>query len=317
MKKSIFAPVILTLTLSILSVASVSWAGKAYVVNRKSNDVSVIDTNTNTVVKTIPVGRDPLDVGVNPSRSVAYVANNGSGSFSIIDTASDTVINTLDADWPMGIAVDPSGNRIFISEWEGSYGLLHVVDAASYGLITSLQVGNQPWRIATNADGSRTCVANYQDSTITVIDTAGLRRIGTVPCANPMDIAVVSSGTHAYACNTLQSQVSIIDTSGITVPATIPVPAYPQGIAVASDGTKVYVASAAFTVSVIDTGSQSIVASIRVGNGAWGIALNADNSRVYITNVNEDTVSVIDTAMNVVVATIPVGSYPISVAVLP
>jgi YVTN family beta-propeller protein len=46
----------------------------AYVANQNSNDVSVIDTATNSVVATVPVGIQPLGVAVTPDGKHVYVA---------------------------------------------------------------------------------------------------------------------------------------------------------------------------------------------------------------------------------------------------
>ena len=51
---------------------------RVYVVNFKVDNVSVIDTATNTVVATVAVGTNPLGVAVNPAGTRAYVANSGS-----------------------------------------------------------------------------------------------------------------------------------------------------------------------------------------------------------------------------------------------
>lgn len=57
--------------------------GHVYVTNISLNTVSVIDTTTNTVVTTIPVGAGPRAVAVT-ARNV-YVANGVSDTVSIID----------------------------------------------------------------------------------------------------------------------------------------------------------------------------------------------------------------------------------------
>ena len=49
---------------------------KVYVTNNLSNTVSVINTATNTVTATIPVGANPFGVSVSPDGSKVYVANN-------------------------------------------------------------------------------------------------------------------------------------------------------------------------------------------------------------------------------------------------
>jgi YVTN family beta-propeller protein len=46
-----------------------------YVTNFQANTVSVIDTTTNTVIDTIPVGESPLGITYNPVNHIMYVAN--------------------------------------------------------------------------------------------------------------------------------------------------------------------------------------------------------------------------------------------------
>ena len=73
-----------------------TWAQDfAYVANTLSDDVTVIDLTTNTVVTTISVGTVPVDVAVSPDGSQIAVLNAVSGSISLIDFASNTVTNTL------------------------------------------------------------------------------------------------------------------------------------------------------------------------------------------------------------------------------
>jgi YVTN family beta-propeller protein len=70
---------------------------KVYVTNGGFNTVSVIDTVTNTVIATIPVGLFPLGVAVSPDGSKVYVTNGGFNSVSVIDTATDAVTTITDS----------------------------------------------------------------------------------------------------------------------------------------------------------------------------------------------------------------------------
>ncbi|MBO0759270.1 MAG: hypothetical protein J2P54_25805 [Bradyrhizobiaceae bacterium] len=78
-----------------------SRAQNAYVANDFSNTVSVVDTATNTVAATIPVGRGPVGVTVSPDGSKAYVTNHFSNTLSVIDTAT-TLCRRLGASHPPG-----------------------------------------------------------------------------------------------------------------------------------------------------------------------------------------------------------------------
>ena len=66
-----------------------------YVPNEYDNTVSVIDTATDLVVATIPVGGQTADTAaVSPNGAFVYVASE-SGIVSVIDTASNSVVGTI------------------------------------------------------------------------------------------------------------------------------------------------------------------------------------------------------------------------------
>ncbi|MET8642634.1 hypothetical protein [Streptomyces sp. NPDC004675] len=78
----------------------------AYVTNQGSNTVSVIDTVTNTVTATVPVGGRPFGVAVTPDGTHVYVPNSTSNDVSVIDTTSNTVTATVPAGLgPSGVAI--------------------------------------------------------------------------------------------------------------------------------------------------------------------------------------------------------------------
>ncbi len=76
-----------------------------YVSNQGSNSVSVLDTASNTIVKTVLVGTSPAGVAVTPDGAHVYVSNQGSNSVSVIDTASNTVVATIAVTAPTAISI--------------------------------------------------------------------------------------------------------------------------------------------------------------------------------------------------------------------
>jgi YVTN family beta-propeller protein len=74
---------------AILSISQ-SFAQNAYIANTGSNDVSVIDTVTNSITKTIAVGSAPNGVAVTKDGSKVYIANGGD-TVSVIAVATNTV----------------------------------------------------------------------------------------------------------------------------------------------------------------------------------------------------------------------------------
>jgi YVTN family beta-propeller protein len=85
---------------------------KTYVAHRGANLVSVIDTDTGTVVRTIAVGAAPTRVAITRDGGRAYVSNGDADSITVIDTATDAVVATIAVgDNPSYLAVTPDGPR--------------------------------------------------------------------------------------------------------------------------------------------------------------------------------------------------------------
>jgi YVTN family beta-propeller protein len=102
-----------------------SSANSLYVTNSGSNNVSVIDTGTNSVVATIPVGTAPQGVAVTPNGQFVYVANNGTDTVSVIDTRTNLVVKTISLAGSgvtnaTGIAINTAQNLAYVSDSAGN-----------------------------------------------------------------------------------------------------------------------------------------------------------------------------------------------------
>src|SRR5262249_17407983 len=86
---------------------------KAYVGDFKGNDVTVIDTATNTVLTTIPVPAGPDSMAITPDGQTVYVSSTGDTKISVIDTATDKVTGTIEVGAnPYGLAITPDGKTL-------------------------------------------------------------------------------------------------------------------------------------------------------------------------------------------------------------
>ena len=87
-----------------------------YVANSGGNTISVINGTTNSVGSTIPVGDNPIGVGVNPNSNKIYVANLNSNYVSVINGTTNSVASTIPVGkFPTGVGVNPSTNKIYVS----------------------------------------------------------------------------------------------------------------------------------------------------------------------------------------------------------
>src|ERR1041384_5178788 len=66
-----------------------------YVANANNNTVAVIDTASNTITATIPVGSAPVSLALTPNRAFLDVANASSNTVSVVDTATNAVTATV------------------------------------------------------------------------------------------------------------------------------------------------------------------------------------------------------------------------------
>lgn len=312
----------------------------AYVANSADNSVSVVDTGTNSVITTIPVGSFPNGVAVTPDGTRAYVINENSNSVSVIDTATNTVISDISVagpsvtfhplTYPNGVAITPDGTRAYVTV--NGQNAVWVIDTATNTVVTTISVLLLPVSVAITPDGTRAYVVDVYSDAVSVIETATNSVVANIPNIGglPVGVAILPNGTRAYITE-LGGAVAVIDTATNTLLSTITIPSVPVapqfsqaplpiGIAITPDGTKAYVADLyGNTISVVNTTTDTVVVTIPAGGYPIGVAISPDGTRAYATNIFVQfcTVSVIDTATNTVVTTIPVGVNPFAVAITP
>jgi uncharacterized repeat protein (TIGR01451 family) len=213
----------------VLSVTAGQAQPFAYVPNEGSHTVSVIDTASNTVTATIPVGFGPRGAAVTPDGAFVYVANWISGTASVIDTASNTVTDTiLVGAGPYGVAVSPNGAFVYVTNHSGT---VSVIDTATNTVTATIPVGSGPIGVAVTPDGAFVYVANFGSTDVSVIDTASNTVTATIQVgANPGGVDVTPDGAFAYVTNYSSNTVSVIDTASNAVTATIPVGANPNAL---------------------------------------------------------------------------------------
>jgi uncharacterized protein (TIGR03437 family) len=91
---------------------------QAAVVDQDGDSVSIIDLAAGTLQKTLPVGRGPEGVAVDPAARVAFVTNEDDGTISVIDLAGLAVLRTLQLGTsvrPESIALIPGAGAAFVA----------------------------------------------------------------------------------------------------------------------------------------------------------------------------------------------------------
>jgi len=320
--KRLMAGFKLVILLSVGCFGTLAQADMAYIANFDSGNVSVIDTSTNKVVATIPVGAVPYYVAVNSTGTRAYV--NCSGSICVIDTSTNSVIAKIPVavvaaggDWRWGEMAINSTDTLLYMTCNDSICVMNLKTNKEVG--APIPVGKVPYIVVLNPSNTRIYVTNTQSHDVSVIDTTNNNPVATIKVGTyPFGAAITPDGARVYVANQGSATVSVIDTSNNSVIKTIPVGEGPTGVAINPTGTRVYVTNhhgsvvPGNTVSVIDTSNNSVIATVLVGTMPVGVSVNLAGTRVYVTNVMSNNVSVIDTVTNKVIDTVPVGSKPYS-----
>ena len=140
---------------------------RVYVANN-GGTVSVINTATNAVVATVPIGTEllsmPDGIAVSPSGTLVYVTNSFEDTVAVIFAQTNTVVTNVPlpvGSSPLGIATDPTGARIFVGNHDT--GTVSVIDAATNAVVASVPVGIRPDVFGAFVGGAPSTAASCDD----------------------------------------------------------------------------------------------------------------------------------------------------------
>ncbi len=272
---------------------------RIYVTNSESNTVSVIDTNTNTVLgNPIRVGMNPKGIAYDPENERMYVTNFGSNTVSIIDTHSNRALGSTISvgTGPVGIVHDPINHRMYTANLDNKS--LSIIDTTTNNVLDrQIGLGLSPKEITYDPINKRIYVTNFAEKgKVSVIDTntntlvGNSIEIGSVP----QDIAYDSDNRRIYVTNYDSNTVSVIDTNATTFKNKSADSDAPYGLAYDSTKKRLYVSSPPNgLINVIDTEANTVLDPIYTGGSPRGIVYDPVNERLYVAKYNASSISVI------------------------
>ena len=216
--------------------------------------VGVLDTTTNTITATIPVRTRPFLAAVTPDGRQLYVPNHDSGSVSVIDTATTTVTDDIKvAANPHWVEFSTDGRFAYTANHESN--LVSILDVSTHSVIAEVPVGKSPHSVAVHPTRPLVANVNYDDASVTFLNTED-RGVETIRVGdNPQDITWAPDGRFAYTTNVNDNSVSVINAETKTVTASIPTGDSPTSIAVLPNGRAAYVTNLGDgTLTVLNTG---------------------------------------------------------------
>ncbi|GAA4465080.1 hypothetical protein GCM10023189_45220 [Nibrella saemangeumensis] len=153
----------------------------AFVANGEESSVSVVRVTDKIVVKTIPVGEDP--VGAWPGADgKMYVDNEKGQSISVIDPASLRVVETLPLGFTPGYAAYNSvTNELWVSQaGSGNKVVIFGRSGGAWRQSAEIVTGLDAHAIAFSKDGLTAYVTNQGAATVSILDTKNRTKIKDV-----------------------------------------------------------------------------------------------------------------------------------------
>jgi YVTN family beta-propeller protein len=274
------------------------------------NNVAVIDTSTNTVIKTISMGRQPSQIAVTHDGAFVWAAEPDfncqicAPTVEVIDTAKNQIVGSVSGlHHPTAITFSLDGATAYVTDLCLDYACVDIVDTSNLTLKplsplpnpiplpnTLPQFGNSS--IAITPDGSMVCVS-VQSNTGSTGTAYGIAFIRT------SDFSVLSIATFP---NVPDSNV---------------------GLDITLDGT-LYLATFDGIV-LVNTSTRSYAGLLNYWSGPTGIAVAPDGVTVYVTNAGDPdtpnqsvpTVSVIKGGLLIKTIIDGIGNHPQGVAIMP
>lgn len=310
-------------------------AHEVYVANIWSDEVSVIDSLSDSLKTTISVSSGglsaPVALAYNPNTNKLYVVNFWSAQLVAINLLTYQVEAAISVGYshspPRAAVVNPNTNLIYVTNL--GQNLVYVIDgeptSSTYNqIIGTISVGSYPRSAAINTTLNRLYVANTDSNSLSVVDIDPLsptyhQVIATIPLGSqPYAIASNDPTGKVYVANRASNNVSVIDGIANNLITTVSAGSYPRSLDINSERNLIFVANRdSNNVTVIDGNTDTVTITVLAGQGPYALAcIKTLTGNTYVTNHgtgSASTVTVIDSTFST--SEEPVGIYPASLSI--
>ncbi|MEO0085178.1 MAG: hypothetical protein ABIK37_00965 [candidate division WOR-3 bacterium] len=184
-------------------------------------------------------------------------------------------------------------------------------------VIATVIVGTRPKALVWDSIDNRVFCANYEDSSVTVIDGVTNEAVRTIRVGMfPTALLWVPSSNRVFCANYGDSSVTVIDAAMSQVVGTVRTGAYPAALCWNETDNKIYVANyRGQSLTVIDGATNQVRTTVPVDTGPIALCWNRAVNKVYAANWTSGTVSIIDGSSDAVLRTLPTAYAPCAVVV--
>ncbi len=305
---------------------------KLYVANSAGNDIHVIDTATNKVIKRIEVGPQPhgLISTADGSQLFLTIENTAGeqGELVWFDPATDTVTRRMTiGPRPNQPACTPDGKLIYIPCDDATW---WVVDTVKGEVLKKIATGGRPHNTLCSPDGKRMYLGPKGSYHVLIADTTTHKLIGEIPLSDaPRPLALSRDEKRLYAnVDTLIGfEVADLVSRKVIHRVEAEVPeellrkaSRSHGIGLRPDEKELWMCDVyhdrTYVFDLTVEPPKQTATIVMHGGGYW-MCFSPDGKYCYISERIGDSVAVLDTATKQSVARIPVGKAPKRLLVVP
>lgn len=297
----------------------------AYVFNVGSKDVTIIDTGSNTVVGTRPLGvsvrwlsneQDFWD-----GRHIwTYDLAGGMVELIAIDPAAMRVTRRLRIGKGPAHSVMLTPDRRYVLVNAAGDNFLAVVEREALKVVRKIPTGLFPCDLDFAPDGKVGYFPERDQDTVASLDLKSfeiLKRVSFPKGSKPHMLRVAPDGGSVWVQTAQAGTNDVLDPETLAVRGTQHLGRVPVTNAWTPDGRYVYITHFEDDfVSVMDAATFREVKRIRVGSRLGNVSFRPDGRYAYVAVVGENKVAVIDTARMETVEELAAGQQPWGLIVL-
>jgi len=314
------------LTLGAMLIAAPALAGEIWVTNEKGNTVSVIDTATLEVTRTLHVGQRPRGIIFSRDHSQLYVCASDDDAVQVLDPETGAVLYNLPsgAD-PEQFALHPDGRFLYIANEDDA--IATVVDTVERRVVAEIDVGIEPEGMAVSPDGRVAITTSETTNMAHWIDVQSQQIFhNSLVDQRPRHAEFTANGDRLWVSSEIGGSVMVFSTADQAVlaritfalPGVTPERIQPVGIRITRDGKRAFVALGPSNhVAVVSGETYEVEKYLLVGRRVWHLEMTPDEKLLFTTNGLSNDVTVIDMERLRPIKSIQVGEQPWGVAYRP
>ena len=274
-----------SVALALICSASNAAAHWVYVSNEKDDTISVIDSETGEVFKTIEVGERRRGVTLSKDYKYLYICASDSDTVQMMDLATDKIIHDLPSgEDPEQFVLHPDNRHLYIANEDDA--VATVVDTHTRTVVAQIDVGVEPEGMAVSYNGKWAIVTSETTNMAHWIDTATHQLVdNTLVDQRPRDAEFTLDDKELWVSSEIGGTVSVLDTESRQIKQVINFEIkgisqdriQPVGIELTADGKYAFIALGPSNhVAVVDRKTYEPVKYILVGRRVWHTVLSPE-----------------------------------------